>query len=254
MTSLIRLPFPGVLQLCGKFFFRYRNALFPAIFIVAAIFPAPERFASNPNLDRLAVSLGIFIALAGDLVRALTIGLVYIHRGGKDGRAYAPELVCEGIYSHSRNPMYFGNIMIAVGICLIHGSPWMFAIVLPFFIFIYLSIVAEEERFLAAEFGDRYDEYRRRVNRFWPSPGGLWATLKQHRFEFRRVVSKEYGTFCALSIGIYGLILWKYGRLDGFNSLTGHPILLVAPPLVILALYCTARFLKKTRRLKRKRE
>ena len=59
---------------------------------------------------------GAIVALLGGVVRGVTIGFVYIVRGGRDGKAYADGLVREGIFAHSRNPMYVGNILMAVGI------------------------------------------------------------------------------------------------------------------------------------------
>ena len=72
---------------------------------------------------------------------------------------YAKDLVTDGIYAHVRNPMYLGNLLIAAGICLLYGSPWLYAGMFPFFVLVYVSIVAEEERFLASKFGDGYAAY-----------------------------------------------------------------------------------------------
>lgn len=84
----------------GNFLFRYRNVLFPFACLLALL-PGAQLFA-NPLA---ATALGTVFAAIGQVVRAMTIGLRYIVRGGRRGRVYADDLVTEGLYAHSRNPM-----------------------------------------------------------------------------------------------------------------------------------------------------
>ena len=239
----------GIMSRIGSFFFRYRNGLFPFIFLVLALVVRPAWFLGNEKLDLFVTGIGIVLALAGGLVRMLTIGLVYIRRGGKDYKVYAKDLVTDGIYAHVRNPMYLGNLLIAAGICLMYGSPWLYAGVFPFFVLVYISIVAEEERFLAAEFGDGYVAYCQSVPRFWPNLRGVSETFGNYQFNWKRVLKKEYGTTCALLAAVYVLALWKYWFLHGASTDQVWRPVLAAPLLVVLALYLSAIFLKKTRRI-----
>ncbi len=129
----------------GAFFFRFRNGLFPLIYLLVALFVRPTYFAGNPKWDALATGVGLAIAAFGEAVRCLTIGLVYtIVRGGRNGRVYADHLVTERVFAHTRNPMYLGNLLFALGFCLMYGSPWMYLVIFPFFLFVYVSIVHEE--------------------------------------------------------------------------------------------------------------
>jgi protein-S-isoprenylcysteine O-methyltransferase Ste14 len=238
-----------IMSRIGKFFFRYRNGLFPVIFLVIALFVRPTWFLGDAQLDLYATGVGTVVALAGGLVRMLTIGLVYIRRGGKDYKVYARDLVTDGIYAHVRNPMYLGNLLIAAGICLMYGSPWLYAGVFPFFVLVYISIVAEEERFLASEFGGGYVAYCKAVPRFWPNMRGVIGTFGNYNFDWKRVIKKEYGTTCGLLAAVYVLAVWKYGIL---HALTPDPALspvLAVPLLLLLVLYLSAIFLKKTRRI-----
>ena len=68
----------------GNFLFRYRNALFPLTFVLLLL-PGPDLFADPLQ----AALLGALVAALGQLVRALTIGLDYIVRGGRRGKVYA---------------------------------------------------------------------------------------------------------------------------------------------------------------------
>ncbi len=200
---------------CGKFFFRYRNALFPVVgaLMVLDIWPIfrDERW-------RIAGCwIGLAVALAGMTVRAMTVGLAYIKRGGKNKEVFAESLVQAGMFAHSRNPLYFGNILIAIGVGLVSNSMLFVVIGLPFFLFAYLAIVRAEEEYLAQKFGNEYSEYCRRVNRFVPSLSGIGATLRSMEFSWQRVVVKEY-TLIYESLAGISLLLIKHDLLH-----TGYP-------------------------------
>jgi protein-S-isoprenylcysteine O-methyltransferase Ste14 len=234
----------------GAFFFRFRNALFPVIYILVALFVRPAFFAGNPKWDLFASGIGLMVAMLGETIRCLTIGLVYsIVRGGRDGRVYAEDLVTAGIYAHTRNPMYVGNLLFALGFCLMYGSSWTYLAIFSFFLLVYLSIVLEEERYLSEKFGKDYDEYVRDTNRFVPRLQGLAQTIGQHHFDWKRVIAKEYGTLFLFFFGAYVLLIAKYRYLIGPVGILGRPGLLVLFSIPLFILYGVARFLKKTDRI-----
>jgi protein-S-isoprenylcysteine O-methyltransferase Ste14 len=234
----------------GAFFFRFRNGLFPVIYLLVALLVRPAFFAGNPKWDPFATGIGLMVALLGETIRCLTIGLVYsIVRGGRDGRVYADDLVTEGIYAHTRNPMYVGNLLFALGFCLMYGSPWMYLVIFPFFLLVYVSIVYEEERFLREKFSEKYDEYLHNTNRFVPRLQGLVQTMRQHHFDWKRVIAKEYGTLFVFFFGAYVLLTAKYHYLIGAVGILGRPDLLVLFSIPLFILYGVARFLKKTDRI-----
>lgn len=178
-----------MLSAAGNFLFRYRNSLFP----VACVFlflPGPDPFR-DPMQAALA---GGSIALLGQIVRVATIGLRYVVRGGRNRRVYADDLVTEGIYSHTRNPMYVGNLLIAIGLAIAANSWTTIAIAVPLGLFMYASIVAAEEQYLEQRFGTAFQMYCKEVPRWLPRLQGLGTTLGSMKFHWRRVVLKEYGT------------------------------------------------------------
>src|SRR5262245_12444710 len=156
----------------GNFLFRYRNTLFP--FAVLLLFLPGPRLASNPLLPAL---IGAVITALGQLVRAGTIGLEYVIRGGRNRRVYAEKLVTDGIYAHSRNPMYVGNVLIVIGLAVASNSLWTFIIGSVLSVFFYSAIITAEENFLRGQFGPGFDEYCRNVPRWLPKLGGLGTTL-----------------------------------------------------------------------------
>jgi protein-S-isoprenylcysteine O-methyltransferase Ste14 len=234
----------------GSFFFRFRNAVFPIVFLAVVLFVPPARFLGHPAADLAVTTAAAVVLLLGQLIRCLTIGLVYIKRGGRNKRVYADQLVVEGIYAHTRNPMYVGNFMIAAGVCFMHGSPVVYLGVLAFFVVVYLSIVTAEERYLAGRFGPEYGEYCRSVNRFWPRLRGLRETLSQHTFDWKKVVEKEYGTVFSSLIAVYMVPLWKYFTLHGWEQGRGREAVLALPLVPVIVAYGVARYLKKSGRLR----
>jgi len=236
MTMLVRI---------GNFFFHYRNFIFPFA-LLFVLLPGPPLFADPMD----AVVLGFVVAGLGQLVRGTTIGFKYIIRGGKDRRVYAEDLVTEGLYSHCRNPMYVGNVLILCGIALACNTWTCVLIAVPFCVFIYVAIIAAEENFLRNKFGAAFDAYCRDVPRWLPRPAGLLGTLRSGEYHWRRVVVKEYGTpFGWISfICVIGAIhLYRAGQL-GLDNPSAKALLWVW--VVTFLLWATARVLKKTKTLR----
>src|SRR5262249_55643045 len=145
------------------------------------------------------------------------IGLAYIIRGGKDHKVYADTLVTSGLYEHCRNPMYFGNFFLLVGLALASNS-WVFALVaIPLSLGMHKSIVAAEENFLRTKFGPQFDAYCARVPRWVPNFSGIGKTVSGMQFDWRRVVMKEYRAgfdwFSAVAVVVL-LNLYRSNLLD----------------------------------------
>lgn len=232
----------------GNFFFRARDGLFPIIFVGLAIVTRPGEFSGNPTLGRIVIGIGFATALAGQCFRLAVIGFAYIQRGGKDGRIHADDLVIRGFYAHCRNPMYVGNFLIAVGMCMIYGSLWVFVLAVPFFAFVYLSIVTAEEEYLFKKFGRQYEEYTMRVNRFVPDFRGIRESLAEFRFNWKKSLRSDYGTITGLLSGMIILSLWRTYYFHGLEAKREEIfLLLLFIPLILF--YSVVRYLKKSRRL-----
>ena len=233
----------------GNFFFRYRNALFPLIFAAGAILLRPQLMFDSVTADRLLVAAGIAIALLGQAVRLITIGFEYIHRGGKDGQVYAGRLVRGGVYGITRNPMYVGNGMIAVGMTLQFGSPIGFFVLVPFFLFVYQAIVAAEENYLRAKFGAEYEDYEKSVNRYVPTLSRAREAFAGMRFDWRKSIKKDLGTVVGLTIGLILLPVWRAYFLYGVEATKGAAMRALWLTLGVTAVYLILLKLKKSDRL-----
>ncbi len=205
---------------------------------------------NNPALDKFAVTIGFITAFSGAEFRLLVIGLAYIKRGGKNGKVYADNLVTQGAYAHVRNPMYIGNFLIILGMGIIYGSIYVYLIVIPFFIFVYLSIIAAEENYLQQHFGAEYQQYRQRTPGLIPNFSGIRKTFASLSFDWKKSLRKDYGTLIGTIMGVYVLFLWKLHFLYGFPRNKSQGLKSGVIFLLILACYVFLRVLKKTGRLK----
>lgn len=235
----------------GNFFFRYRNLLF--LFLYLALFiPSPALFSPElfgTNYFVWPILIGLVITVSGQLIRGATIGLAYIIRGGKEGKVYAEDLVTTGIFNHCRNPLYVGNILMLCGVGILSNSLIYVAIFIPFFLFVYQSIVLAEENFLRNKFGEQYNRYCSTVNRWVPGLRGLGKTFNSMQFKWRRWILKEYNTQYIWLSGITLILLFKYPELTNFNERLRNQLLAIILPL-LLALYLFVRYLKKSGQMK----
>jgi hypothetical protein len=175
----------------------------------------------------------------------VTIGYEYIIRGGRNRQVYAEKLVQAGMFAHSRNPLYVGNLLITLGVALVIHSYAVYVVLVPLMFLSYRAIVAAEETYLHEKFGDEYAAYCERVNRWWPNLSGFSRSIEGMRFNWQRVVVKEYNTLFVLMPGLFCLRLWaRYNEL-GMDGLP--PANMIVGGLVVwAALYLGVRALKKT--------
>jgi len=180
----------------------------------------------------------------------MVIGFAYIKRGGKDGKVYADKLVIEGFYAHVRNPMYVGNILIVLGLGLTYGSWLAYAVLFPFFGFAYYAITVAEEDFLKRKFGADYDAYCAKVNRFIPDFRGIRKSLEGFRYDWRKALRKDYGTFSVMLLGCFGAWQMKRQHLEGLPVNTLILEMAIAAAAVFGAFCGTVRWLKSAGRLR----
>jgi len=228
----------------GNFLFRNRNGIFPLFYLMLFV-PSWEVF-DNPVT---AMIIGFSVTIIGQLIRVITIGLVYIIRGGKDRRVYAEDLVTTGIFAHCRNPLYVGNILILVGLGIASNSLLFMAVFTPVFLFFWQAIVIAEENYLRNKFGEQYNEYYKRVNRWLINLKGLGKTMRSMQFKWKRVIIREYNSTYIWMTGAV-LIVMKhfYFHKEQFNFHKNLSIF-ISTLVGLMILYLFARYLKKSRKL-----
>ena len=197
---------PSLLERWGTFLFKYRDAVFPAVILAIIIVTRPRFPSGSRTADLWLDVLGMLVAFSGQALRIAVIGYRYIVRGGKNRRVHAEDLVTDGFFALSRNPLYVGNILVLFGLFIIWNTPLLYLIGVPFVLLGYAGIVAAEEAFLRRKFGADYDEYCRTTNRWIPDLRRAGAALRGIPFNWRRVLLREYGSWTAW-IGTAGVLI-----------------------------------------------
>jgi protein-S-isoprenylcysteine O-methyltransferase Ste14 len=128
--------------------------------------PAFDMPPASSTAVRLPTALAIALAgIAFDLA-----GLVSFRRARTTVNPMRPSassaLVTSGVYRLTRNPMYFGLLLLLTAWAVFLSSPWLLAGPLAFVLYMNRFQIGPEERALSARFADSYTAYRRRVRRW----------------------------------------------------------------------------------------
>jgi protein-S-isoprenylcysteine O-methyltransferase Ste14 len=118
-------------------------------------FAALYLWLARPSWKSMA--LGLVLIVPGLLIRALASGHVQKNE----------QLATTGPYAYTRNPLYLGSLVLAVGFAVAARNWWVGAVLVLMFLAIYLPVIRSEEVFLRARFPE-FDEYSRRVPRLLP--------------------------------------------------------------------------------------
>ena len=77
-------------------------------------------------------------------------------------------LVVSGPYKNTRNPMLFGTFLLYLAFALFINSVTSVVLVSAVFVFMLTVVVKMEEKRLLKDFGNQYEEYRKKVSMFIP--------------------------------------------------------------------------------------
>ena len=153
---------------------------FPLTIYLLVRFLHLDRRGLNANLWSTLLGMGdtgmMISMLIGYVLLFLGIGL-FIEGWRELYRAHqAGRLASDRLYGLVRHPQYTGLFVGLFGEGVVHW-PTVFSVTLfPIIVFVYTRLAYREERDMIAKFGERYEEYRRRVPMFFPGRGG-WRRL-----------------------------------------------------------------------------
>jgi protein-S-isoprenylcysteine O-methyltransferase Ste14 len=100
-------------------------------------------------------------------------------------------LKTQGPYRFIRNPLYWGNIFVLSGMCLLSELIWLLPITILWSIFIYSRAIRYEEQVLTERFGVEYIDYCHRVPRWWPRCN----QVKEFFYPWKDAFGVELGLF-----------------------------------------------------------
>ncbi|HXZ40551.1 MAG TPA: isoprenylcysteine carboxylmethyltransferase family protein [Terriglobales bacterium] len=129
-----------------------RRIRVPSGFVLAAVY----LWLAQPNAPSL--TLGALSIIVGLVIRGLASGHL-----NKNER-----LATTGPYAYTRNPLYLGSLIMAVGFAIAARSLWVALILIAMFVAIYLPVIRAEESYLTQRFPE-FADYARRVPRFVPT-------------------------------------------------------------------------------------
>lgn len=144
----------------GKIFYKYRSYTPLPFLIIMFLF-------ADSNATSMVT--GFIIAVIGESIRIWAVGYF-----GSVSRATTKfvdaNLITQGPYSYLRNPLYFGNILIYLGLGIMSLSffPYLQLIAVIYFSFQYYCIVISEEEYLSNKYNGLYETYKNNVKRFFP--------------------------------------------------------------------------------------
>jgi len=119
----------------------------------------------HPGMLRWSLPLGMGVAVAGLLIRIWATGWLCKNA----------ELATRGPYAFTRNPLYLGTCLIALGQSLMTGLPLAPLLFPALCVLLYWPTMREEQEYLLARYGGEYAAYQARVPllfpRLWPARG-----------------------------------------------------------------------------------
>jgi len=118
------------------------------------------------------VAAPVRYALAGVIgAAALAVGgsaFLRFRRAGTNPEPWRPTtvIVSTGVYRFTRNPMYLGMAVLYIALAIAADSVVALVLVVPAVAIIRYGVIAREERYLEAKFGDDYRRYKATVRRW----------------------------------------------------------------------------------------
>jgi len=110
--------------------------------------------------------IGVVGVCLGIIMAAISAGMFRKAGTGIKPFDEATTLVTNGFYRYTRNPMYLGMFLMLAGVALLMGTVGAALPVLGFILIIRNNFVLGEERFLEANFGQQYLDYKSEVRRW----------------------------------------------------------------------------------------
>jgi protein-S-isoprenylcysteine O-methyltransferase Ste14 len=135
----------------GAFFVRYRVRLGYPLAIAVLFF-------ARPTLR--GIFYGALIGVVGLAIRAWAAG--YLHK--------QEILTVTGPYAYTRNPLYFGSAILALGAAVAAHSGISATILVLYFTVFYSIVMKKEENELRPRHREEFDRYAAAVPLFFPRP------------------------------------------------------------------------------------
>jgi len=177
----------------GAFFARWRVRLGYPLAILVLVFARP-----TPQ----SILYGALVGAIGLLVRAMAAG--HLHK--------QLVLTVTGPYAYTRNPLYLGSAILALGVAIAIHSWISAAILLGYFALFYSIVMRREENELRSHHGAAFEAYVRAVPLFFPRftpanlPGSREGAFSVAQYQKNREYRSAIGFLLLLAVL---LLIWR---------------------------------------------
>lgn len=147
---------------------RGAGVMFPPPFIYLGVLLlglAADRLLQLAPLG-VASAWSALLLIPGVALIGTAIGLFRRRGENIDPATPTNGIIDTGIYAFTRNPMYLGLALVYLGLAILLHSIAALALWPVAIVIIRTQVIAREERYLEARFGDAYRAYKARVRRW----------------------------------------------------------------------------------------
>jgi protein-S-isoprenylcysteine O-methyltransferase Ste14 len=138
----------------------HKTKLLPPVTFFGALLVMVGLYAGLPVVKIIPSpwnSIGVIFLLAG-----------FVFLLSSDPAAGSAEnLITDGVFGLSRNPLYLGFALLLTGMAVLMGALTPFAVIPAYLFLVYRLIIRKEEQLLTAKFGLDYLEYELEVPRWF---------------------------------------------------------------------------------------
>lgn len=141
------------------------SQFFTVALLLLSIFTRSRWEEAESGVATLLFFVGLTLAASGALGRLWCSAYI---AGNK-----STQLITEGPYSLSRNPLYFFSLIGGIGIGLSTETVTFAVAIAAAFLLYYPPVIRREQAKLETLYGETYRDYQRAVPAFWPRWTGL---------------------------------------------------------------------------------
>jgi len=110
--------------------------------------------------------VGAPLLVIGSLMIIYSKQILQAHNQPSEPGVATTAIIQDGMYQHSRNPLYTGLTLCYCGLAFAIDNVWLLVLLPLTLITVLLVLIKPEERYLEQKFGDDYRDYKKRVRRW----------------------------------------------------------------------------------------
>ena len=110
--------------------------------------------------------VGVIILIISFILIHLSVGLFIKNNEDPNPITQSNKLITGGIYKYTRNPMYLALVTFQIGAGISLSFIHISIMALFTMIFLHFFVIKKEESYLTIQFGEQYDDYKKKSRRW----------------------------------------------------------------------------------------